>query len=168
MACCASFPWALIEKTCFLESITSRRLEIRKTMITTIFGKWLDHLDGPASRLSITTIFFCKWPAPSIWAGLMQTGKSITTKYSFFLNGPYHPDGQHLANRTASNNNLFWKWSRPFGCAKRKERETLRRLFANYLDYQYELHLLHLRVNFIPYKGLILGQVRIEVVAGSL
>ena len=84
MACCASFPWALIEKTCFLESITSRRLEIRKTMITTNFGKWLDHLDGPASRLSITTIFFCKWPAPSRWAGLMQTGKSITTKYSFF------------------------------------------------------------------------------------
>ena len=94
MACCASFPWALIEKTCFLESITSRRLEIRKTMITTNFGKWLDHLDGPASRLCITTIFFCKWPAPSRWAGLMQTGKSITTKHSFFVNGPYHPDGQ--------------------------------------------------------------------------
>ena len=83
MACCASFPWALIEKTCFLESITSRRLEIRKTMITTFVWQMIGS-SGWAFRLSIRTIFF-------------------------FVNGPYHPEGQTFCKQDGQQQQFILK-----------------------------------------------------------
>ena len=115
MACCASFPWALIEKTCFLESITSRRLEIRKTMITTFVWQMI----GSSGSASLQTVYydniffvngpplanrkvyyddiFCKWSVSSRWADILQTLWTTTTIY--FENDPDHSDVQRGRNK---------------------------------------------------------------------